>query len=52
MKTRMFYDLKARDRNWHKELPSVLWALRTNINKAIRDTSFNLIYRVNKGGTF
>jgi hypothetical protein len=44
MKTRMFHDLEARDRNWHKELPSVLWALRTNINKAIRDTPFNLVY--------
>jgi hypothetical protein len=26
--------LEARGRNWHKELPSVLWALRTNINRA------------------
>jgi hypothetical protein len=24
----------------------VLWALHTNINRAIRDTSFNLVYRV------
>jgi transposase InsO family protein len=24
MKTRMFHDLEARGRNWHKELPSVL----------------------------
>jgi hypothetical protein len=44
MKTRMFHDLKARGRNWHKELPSVLWALRTNINRATRDTHFNLVY--------
>jgi hypothetical protein len=22
----------------------VLWALRTNVNKATRDTSFNLVY--------
>jgi hypothetical protein len=45
MKTRMFYDLEARGRNWHKELPLVLWALRTNVNRAIRDIPFNLVYR-------
>jgi transposase InsO family protein len=46
MKTRMFHDLEARCINWHKELPSVLWALRTNVNRATRDTSFNLVYGV------
>jgi hypothetical protein len=46
MKTRMLYDLKVRGRNWHKELPSVLWALYTNINRAARDTPFNLVYEV------
>jgi hypothetical protein len=40
----MSHDLKARGRNWHKELPSVLWALCTNINRATRDTPFNLVY--------
>jgi hypothetical protein len=44
MKIRMFQDLEARGRNWHKELPSVLWVMRTNINRATRDTPFNLIY--------
>jgi hypothetical protein len=44
LKTRMYHNLEARGRNWHKELPSVLWALRTNINRATRDTSFNLVY--------
>jgi transposase InsO family protein len=44
MKTRMFQDLEARGRNWHKDLPSVLWALQTNINKATIDTPFNLVY--------
>jgi hypothetical protein len=44
MKTRIFHDLEARGRNWHKELPSVLWALRTNVNRATRDTPFNLVY--------
>jgi hypothetical protein len=36
--------LEATGRNWHKELPSVLWALRTNINRATRDMPFNLVY--------
>jgi hypothetical protein len=45
IKTRMFHDLEARGRNWHKELLSVLRALRTNINRATRDTPFNLVYR-------
>jgi hypothetical protein len=44
MKTIMFHDLEVRGRNWRKELPSVLWALRTNINRATRDTPFNLVY--------
>jgi hypothetical protein len=44
IKTKMLNDLEARDRNWHKELPSVLWALRTKVNRAIRDTPFNLVY--------
>jgi hypothetical protein len=45
MKTRMFHDLEARGTNWYKQLPSVLWTLRTNGNRATRDTSFNLVYR-------
>jgi transposase InsO family protein len=45
MKTMMFHDLEAIGKNWHKELPPVLWALWTNINRATRDTSFNLVYR-------
>jgi hypothetical protein len=44
MKARMFHDLEARGRNWHKELPSVLWALRINVNRATRDTLFHLVY--------
>jgi transposase InsO family protein len=47
MKTRMFHYLEARVRNWYKELPSVLWALRTNINRASRYTRFNLVYAAN-----
>jgi transposase InsO family protein len=44
MKTRIFQNLEAKGQNWHKELPSVLWALRTNINRATRDTPFSLVY--------
>jgi hypothetical protein len=44
MQTRMFQDMDAKGKNWHKELPSVLWALRTNINRAARDTPFSLVY--------
>jgi hypothetical protein len=44
MKARMFHDLEAKGRNWHKKLPSVLWSLQTNINRATRDTPFNLVY--------
>jgi transposase InsO family protein len=32
MKTMMFHDLEAKGKNWHKEVPSVLWALQTNVN--------------------
>jgi hypothetical protein len=35
--------LEARGINWHNELPSILWALWTNVNRATRDTPFNLI---------
>jgi hypothetical protein len=44
MKTRIFQNLEAKGQNWHKELPSVLWALWTNINRATRDTPFSLVY--------
>jgi hypothetical protein len=46
MKTMMFHDLEAKGKNWHKEVPSVLWALQTNVNWAIRDTMFHLVYGV------
>jgi hypothetical protein len=41
----MFHDLEARGRNWHKDLPSVLWSLQTNVIRATRHTPFNLAYR-------
>jgi hypothetical protein len=44
MKMRMFRDLEAKGKNWHKELPSVLWALRTNVSRATRATPFSLVY--------
>jgi hypothetical protein len=44
MKTRMLHDLEAKGKNWHKEIPSVLWALQTNVNRATRDTPFHLVY--------
>jgi hypothetical protein len=44
MKTRMFQDLEVKGQNWHKEPPSVLCVLRTNINMATRDTPFSLVY--------
>jgi hypothetical protein len=37
---------RRRARNRHKELPYVIWALQTNINRATRDTPFNLVYGV------
>jgi hypothetical protein len=46
MKTRMFHDLEVRSINWRKEQPLVLWALKTNINRATRDKPFNMVYRV------
>jgi transposase InsO family protein len=46
MKTRIFNDLEAKGKNWHKELPSMLWALRTNINRTTIDTPFHLVYGV------
>jgi hypothetical protein len=46
MKTRMVHDLEARGRNWYKELSSMLWTLRTSVNRATKDMPFNLVYGV------
>jgi hypothetical protein len=40
MKAMMFHNLEAKVRNWHKKLSSILWALRTNINKATETPCF------------
>jgi hypothetical protein len=42
----MFQDLEAKGKNWHKELPSILWALQTNVSRANRATPFSLVYGV------
>ena len=44
IKTRVHDDLKAQGKNWLKELPTVLWATRTNPNRATRETPFYLVY--------
>jgi hypothetical protein len=44
LKTIIFHDLEATGRNWHKEPPSVLWAVQNNVNRATRDTPFSLVY--------
>jgi transposase InsO family protein len=44
MKTRMFQDLEAKGKNWHNGLPSVLWALRTNVSRVTRAMQFSLVY--------
>jgi hypothetical protein len=44
MKIRMFQDLEAKGKNSHKELPSVLWALRTNVIRASKAMPLSLVY--------
>jgi hypothetical protein len=44
MKTRVFRDLEAKGKNWHREMPLVLWVLRTNINRPTRDTLYHMVY--------
>jgi hypothetical protein len=44
MKARMFHDRETKGRYWYNELPLVLWALCTNINRATRETAFHLVY--------
>jgi hypothetical protein len=46
MKMKMFHNLEVKERNRHKDMPSMLWALRTNVNRATRDTPFHLVYEV------
>jgi hypothetical protein len=43
-KPRIFDRLKPYARKWIKELPSILWALRTTLSRAIGHTPFSLVY--------
>jgi transposase InsO family protein len=45
LKPRVFDRLKPYARKWGKELPSVLWALRTTPSHATGHMSFSLVYR-------
>jgi hypothetical protein len=44
LKPRIFDRLKPYARKWVKELPSVLWALRTTQSRATGHTPFSLVY--------
>jgi hypothetical protein len=44
LKPRIFDRLKPYARKWVKELPSLLWALRTNLSCAMGYTPFTLVY--------
>jgi hypothetical protein len=44
LKPRIFDKLKPYARKWVKELPSVLWALRTTSSHATGHTLFSLVY--------
>jgi hypothetical protein len=45
LKPRIFDRLKPYAEKWVKELPSVLWALRTTLSRATDHTSFSLVYK-------
>jgi hypothetical protein len=45
LKPRIFDRLKPYARKWVKELPSVLWALRTTLSRVMGHTPFSLVYR-------
>jgi transposase InsO family protein len=44
LKLRIFDRLKPYARKWVKELPSILWALRTTLSRATGHTPFSLVY--------
>jgi hypothetical protein len=44
LKPRIFDRLKSYAGKWVKELPSVLWALRTTPSHAMTHTPFSLVY--------
>jgi hypothetical protein len=45
LKPKIFDRLKPYTRKWVKELPSVLWALRTTPSRATGHTPFSLVYK-------
>jgi hypothetical protein len=45
LKPGIYYRLKPYGGKWVKELPSVLWALRTTLSHATGHTLFSLVYR-------
>jgi hypothetical protein len=46
LKSRIYNDLNKFDRQWMKELPSVVWSLRTTPSQATGFTPFFLVYGV------
>jgi hypothetical protein len=44
LKPKIFDRLKPYDGKWIKELPSILWALRTTLSHATGHTLFSLVY--------
>jgi hypothetical protein len=46
LKPRIFDRLKPYAGKWVKELPSVLWALRTTLSRAMGHTPFSLVYKI------
>ena len=44
IKTRVYEDLQDKNTGWAEELSSVLWAARTNQNRATRESPFYLVY--------
>ena len=44
LKPRIFDRLKPYPGKWVKELPSVLWGLRTNVSRATGQSPFSLVY--------
>jgi transposase InsO family protein len=44
LKPQIYNDLNKFDKQWMKELPSVVWSLRTTSSRATGFTSFSLVY--------
>ena len=44
IKTRIFDRLKAYDKKWAQEVPTVLWSMRMTSSRAMGETPFFLVY--------